>query len=55
MFLLPDELFKNRGKTFIISFGEPIPWSRFDRTKQAGEWADMVKNEVYQLANKSNK
>lgn len=55
MFLLPDELFKNRGKTFIISFGESIPWSRFDRTKSAGGWAESVKNEVYALGNKSNK
>ena len=55
MFLLPDELFKNRGKTFVISFGEPIPWSRFDRSKSPGEWAGAVKNLVYDLANKSNK
>lgn len=55
MFLLPDELFKNRGKTFVISFGKPIPWSCFDRTKSAVEWADTVKGVVYELANKSNK
>ncbi len=55
MFLLPDELFKNRGKTFVITFGEPIPWSRFDRTKSHLEWANEVKDEVYKLANNSNK
>ena len=55
MFLLPDELFRNRGKTFVISFGEPIPWSHFDRTKSPGEWAEVVKTEVYVLGNKSNK
>ena len=54
MFLLPDELFKNRGKTFVVSFGKPIPWSRFDRSKPAMEWATMVKEAVYELANKSN-
>jgi len=55
MFLLPDELFRNRGKTFVINFGKPIPWSRFDRTKPAGEWAETVRTEVYTLVNKSNK
>ena len=55
MFLLPDELFKNRGKTFVITFGEPIPWSRFDHTKSQIEWAQVVKDEVYTMANNSNK
>ncbi len=55
MFLLPDELFKNRGKTFVVSFGKPIPWSRFDRSKSAMQWAAVVKETVYELANKSNK
>lgn len=52
MFLLSDELFKNRGKTFVISFGKPIPWSRFDRTRSHAEWAGTVKEVVYELANK---
>ena len=55
MFLLSDELFKNRGKTFVISFGKPIPWSRFDRTKSPVEWAGVVKDIVYELTAKSNK
>ncbi len=55
MFLLPDELFKNRGRTFTISFGKPIPWSSFDRSKQSAEWANTVKNTVYKQVNKSNK
>jgi putative hemolysin len=55
MFLLPDELFKNRGRTFTICFGKPIPWNRFDRTKPTSEWATLVKDPVYELANKSNK
>lgn len=55
MFLLPDELFKNRGKTFVINFGKPIPWSLFDRTKSPAEWASVVKDIVYELSNKSKK
>src|SRR5665647_1734011 len=52
MFLLSDELFKNRGKTFVISFGKPIPWRIFDRSKSHTEWADIVKEIVYELTNK---
>lgn len=55
MFLLPDELFKNRGKTFTITFGKPIPWSRFDRTRSTTAWAAMVKETVYELGNRLNK
>jgi putative hemolysin len=55
MFLLSDELFKNRGKTFVISFGKPIPWRSFDRSKSHTEWAGVVKDIVYELANKPNK
>lgn len=54
MFLLPDELFKNRGKTFVINFGKPIPWSSFDRTKPHTEWAALVKDAVYLLGGKTN-
>ena len=55
MFLLSDELFKNRGKTFVISFGKPIPWNRFDHTKSAIEWASVVKDIVYELPHERNK
>ena len=55
MFLLSDELFKNRGKTFTISFGKPIPWNHFSRTKSQAEWAATVKDIVYEMANKPNK
>jgi putative hemolysin len=55
MFLLSDELFKNRGKTFVISFGKPIPWGHFDRTRPMAVWAATVKEIVYGLANKTDK
>jgi len=55
MFLLSDELFKNRGKTFVISFGKPIPWNRFDRSKSPLEWAAIVKDVVYELSENRNK
>jgi len=49
MFLLPDELFRNKGKTFVINFGKPVPWTSFDRTKSQTEWAEEVKKVVYKM------
>jgi len=49
MVFLPDEMFKNKGKTFKITFGKPIPWTFFDNTKKPAEWAELVKEEVYSL------
>lgn len=49
MFLLPDELFKNRGKTFFINFGKPIGWKSFDHSKSPVAWAAFVKDIVYDL------
>jgi putative hemolysin len=55
MFLLPDELYKNKGKTFIITFGKPIDWKTFDHSKTLTEWAAFVKEIVYHLSNKTKK
>lgn len=46
---LVDEMFKNSGKDFTITFGKPIPWQTFDKSKSATEWAQWVKNKVYEL------
>src|SRR5690554_312887 len=46
---LPREMFKNKGETFTITFGEPIPWQKFDKSKTPSEWALFVKNRVYAL------
>jgi putative hemolysin len=49
MFLLPDELFKHRGKTFSVTFGKPIDWITFNHSKSPTEWAAYVKEIVYHL------
>ncbi len=49
MAFLPDELYKAQGKTYRIIFGEPIPWETFDRSKTAKEWAQEMKDKVYEL------
>ena len=50
MIFLVDELFKQRGNEFVITFGKPIEYERFDKTKTDLQWADEVKNIVKNLA-----
>ena len=49
MALLPDELYRNRGKTFRIVVGDPIPWQTFDDSRKPAGWAAWVRDKVYQL------
>ena len=49
MLYLPDEMFKQRGKTFKVKFGKPIPCSTFDKSKTHQEWADYVREETLAL------
>ena len=49
MALLPGEMFAQKGKTFKLVVGKPIPWSRFDNSHTAKEWAAMLREYVYRL------
>lgn len=49
MFLLVDELFKKRHKSFVITFGKPIPWQTFDKSKTDAQWAEWVKDRMAEL------
>lgn len=49
MLFLSDEMFKNSGKEYTITFGKPIPWQTFDKSKTPAEWAQWVKEQVYSL------
>lgn len=49
MLFLVDEMYKNVGKEFTVTFGEPIPWQTFDKSKTHAEWAQWVKDKVYEL------
>ena len=51
MLYLPDELFKQKGKTVTIKFGKPIPYSTFDKRFSYPEWANQVKKYVYAMGN----
>lgn len=50
MLFLVDEMYKNTGNTFPVHIGKPIPWETFtDKSKTPAEWAEYVKNQVYEL------
>lgn len=55
MLYLVDEMYKNQHKTFTITFGKPIPWQTFDKSKNATEWAQWVKDVVYRMAPNNQK
>lgn len=46
---LPGEMFKNKHKTFHITFGKPISWKTLDKSRSANEWAEHIKQKVYTL------
>lgn len=49
LFFLPSEIFKNENKTFTVYVGEPMPWQKFDKSKSHVQWAEEIKQHVYQL------
>jgi Putative hemolysin len=50
-FFLADELFKQKNQSFTITFGKPIPYQSFDKSKTLDQWAAEVRNIVYKLPN----
>jgi 1-acyl-sn-glycerol-3-phosphate acyltransferase len=49
MLYLVDEMFKQRGNTFKIFYGKPIPYTTFDNSRSPQEWADWVRQHVQDL------
>jgi hypothetical protein len=49
MFLLVDEMMKQKGRTIKIILGDIIPWTRFDKSENDQQWAEYVKQRVYEL------
>ena len=50
MLYLPNELFKQRGKTFTVRIGKPIAYQTFDKSLSYDKWAEKMKRETYKLA-----
>lgn len=55
MLFLPDEMFKNKSASFSITFGEPISWECFDKSKSIKDWVQYVREKAYDLAKNQNK
>ncbi len=49
MLLLPDEMYKSRGRHYDVHIGAPIPYQTFDKSRSATAWALWVEDEVYKL------
>ncbi len=49
MFYLVDETYKHRNDTLTVTFGKPIPYTTFDRSRTHLQWARWVKEQVYAL------
>ena len=50
MLYLVDELFKQCGNEFVITFGEPVPYTTFDKSKTDLQWAAEMQERVKALA-----
>ncbi|MCF0202104.1 MAG: glycerol acyltransferase [Bacteroidaceae bacterium] len=50
MLLLSDEMYLNRHKTFTVTIGKPIHYKTFDKSRTALQWAQYVREKVYDLA-----
>lgn len=48
MILLPGEVYKSRGKTFRVVFGQPIRWQELD-ARNAGAEAQRIRDLIYEL------
>ncbi|WP_107037992.1 1-acyl-sn-glycerol-3-phosphate acyltransferase [Brumimicrobium mesophilum] len=49
MLYLVNELYKQHHKKIKIKFGPPLQAANFDNSKSHDEWAQFVKDKVYQL------
>jgi putative hemolysin len=54
MLYLVDEAFKHANKIITITFGEPIPYTIFDKRHTHLQWADLLKKHVYALGRGEN-
>lgn len=53
MIFLVDELFNKKGEEFVITFGKPVPYTTFDKSKTDLQWAAEIKDQV-ELLSKDN-
>ena len=49
MLYLVDEMYRQKGNTFTITFGKPIPYSTFTADKNNMAWAAWLRDQTYAL------
>lgn len=49
MLFLPDEMYRAQHSEFTVRFGKPVPYTFFDGSRTAKEWALWMQEEVYRL------
>jgi putative hemolysin len=50
MLYLVDEMYRQKGQSITVTFGKPIPYQTFDKSKTPQQWAEWVKRMVYQIS-----
>lgn len=53
MLYLVDEMFKQKDKDIIITIGNIIPFTFFDESHTYAEWANILREKVYQIKNRN--
>lgn len=54
MFLLPSETFKHKNREFTLTFGKPISYKSFNKSLNHKQWADEVRQILYELPFQQN-
>ena len=49
MFFLADETFSHKHREFTLTFGKPVSYKRFDKSRSQKEWAGEMRRIVYTL------
>jgi len=53
MFYLPNEMFRQREKNIVLTFGQPISHRMLDKRYTPKQWAGKIKAHVYRLSKNS--
>ena len=49
LMLLPDEMYRSKGRKYRITIGKPIAISSLDKSKTDVQWAQEIRQHVYDL------
>jgi len=49
LFLLPREMFKAKNKEITLILGDPVPYQTFTAEKNSKQWAEYMREHVYNL------